>query len=174
MRPETWALLEKYKVAYTIVDESLLPPEVHVTTDIAYFRWHGRGARLWYDYQYRDEELEPWIPKVKQASEKAEKVFGYFNNHYRGNAVKNCLQVMEMLGTQTLQQKAVHKKINNYFRNQGKAVESKLEAFAEPKEMSLNELLRFFIAVGRLERAQTIADRELAIPIRLMRGLKQR
>jgi len=42
-------------------------------------------------------------------------------------------------------------------------VESKLEAFAEPKEMSLNELLRFFIAVGRLERAQTIADRELAI-----------
>jgi len=163
MRPETWALLEKYKVAYTIVDEPLLPPEVHVTTDIAYFRWHGRGTRLWYDYQYSDEELEPWIPKMKQASEKAEKVFGYFNNHYRGNAVKNCFQVLKMLNAQTSQQKTAHEKINDFFKNQGRTTESKLEAFAEPKEMSLNELLRFFVAVGRLERAQRIADEELSI-----------
>ena len=36
-------LLEKYGVAYVIVDEPLLPPIVKVTSDIAYIRWHGRG-----------------------------------------------------------------------------------------------------------------------------------
>ena len=63
MRPETWALLEKYQVGYTIVDEPLLPSEVHLTSNIAYFRWHGKGKRPWYDYRYRPEELQPWPQK---------------------------------------------------------------------------------------------------------------
>jgi uncharacterized protein YecE (DUF72 family) len=33
---ETFRLLAQHKVAYTVVDEPLLPPEVHVTADIAY------------------------------------------------------------------------------------------------------------------------------------------
>jgi len=49
LREETWRLLEKHRVAYTIVDEPLLPPDMHVTTDIAYIRWHGRGRRPWYN-----------------------------------------------------------------------------------------------------------------------------
>ena len=48
LRDETWSLLEEYKVAYTNVDEPLLPPEVHLTSDIAYFRWHGRGEGVWF------------------------------------------------------------------------------------------------------------------------------
>jgi len=98
MREETWPLLERYRIAYVNVDEPLLPPEVHLTTDFTYFRWHGRGKRVWFDYRYGRDELEPWIPKVADAEKKAERVFGYFNNHYHGYAVENCLQVMEMLG----------------------------------------------------------------------------
>ena len=45
MNSETLRLLEKYRAAYTIVDEPLLPSDVHVTSDIAYIRWHGRGDR---------------------------------------------------------------------------------------------------------------------------------
>ena len=33
MRNETWDLLKKYEVAYTIVDEPLLPSEVHLTAN---------------------------------------------------------------------------------------------------------------------------------------------
>jgi uncharacterized protein YecE (DUF72 family) len=163
MRQETWALLEEYKVAYTIVDEPLLPPEIHMTSSIAYFRWHGHGTRPWYDYQYSPEELKPWIPKVKETAQKVGKTFGYFNNHYHGYAVENCLQVLQMLGTQTPQQTIAHKKIESYFQNQAKTREFKLEAFAEPKELGLNELLRYFTAAGRLERAQAIEDNELTI-----------
>ena len=98
MRKETWDLLKKYEVAYTIVDEPLLPPEIHITSSIAYFRWHGKGRNPWFNYRYSREELEPWIPKVKATSNKAKKVYGYFNNHFHGHAPENCLQVLEMLG----------------------------------------------------------------------------
>ena len=110
MRDETWRLLEKYKVAYTIVDEPLLPPEIHLTSNIAYFRWHGKGRKPWFNYKYSEEELKPWIPKVKAASKKVKKVYGYFNNHFHGYAPENCLQVLEMLGMlQTSQREAIER-----------------------------------------------------------------
>jgi uncharacterized protein YecE (DUF72 family) len=98
IRDETWELLEKYDVAYVNVDEPLLPPEVHLTADFAYFRWHGHGEKIWFDYQYSKEALEPWVPKVKEASQKVKKVIGYFNNHYHGYAPENCLYLIERLG----------------------------------------------------------------------------
>ena len=39
LRSDVLNTLSKYDVAYTIVDEPLLPPELHVTTDFAYVRW---------------------------------------------------------------------------------------------------------------------------------------
>jgi uncharacterized protein YecE (DUF72 family) len=105
MRDETWKLMTKYKVANVNVDEPLLPPEVHVTADISYFRWHGRGRKPWFDYRYSKEELERWIPKVKKTAEKVKKVCGYFNNHYHGYAPENCLSLLERLGNLTEQQK---------------------------------------------------------------------
>ncbi len=163
MRPETWALLEKYRVAYTIVDEPLLPPEVHTTSNIAYIRWHGHGTRPWYNYEYKLQELEHWLPKVQKTAEKAERVFGYFNNHYHGYAVENCLQVLRMLGIQTPQQEATRTRVENYFKSLSQTREFKLEAFAEPREMSLEELLRYFTAAGRLERGRSINNNELVI-----------
>ena len=98
IKDETWSLLEKYNVAYVIVDEPLFPPEVHLTADFAYFRWHGRGERPWFDYRYSKAELEPWVPKVEESSKKVKKVVGYFNNHYHGYAPENCLYLIEKLG----------------------------------------------------------------------------
>jgi uncharacterized protein YecE (DUF72 family) len=163
MREETWALLEKYNVAYTIVDEPLLPPEIHVTSNIAYFRWHGYGTRPWYNYRYRVEQLEPWIPKVKDVAEKAEKVYGYFNNHYHGYAVENCLQVLEMLGVMAPEQKEAKTKVENYFKTTARTKEVKLEAFVQPTELKLETLLGYFVDAERLKRAQRIKDSELTI-----------
>jgi len=163
MRDETWALLEKHKVAYTIVDEPLLAPEVHVTADIAYFRWHGHGSRPWYDYEYRTGELEPWVEKVRETGKKVDKVFGYFNNHYHGYAVENCLQVLRMLGVQTPQQSAAQNKVEGFLKNRERTKEVGLETFAEPTSRNFEELLRFLTAPGRLERARDIADEDLSI-----------
>jgi uncharacterized protein YecE (DUF72 family) len=109
---ETFQLLKQYGVAYTIVDEPLLPPEVHLTADFAYFRWHGRGEDTWFDYRYSEEELQPWIPKVQETSKNTKRVYGYFNNHYHGYAPENCLHMLEKLGLLSETQRKAKDKSN--------------------------------------------------------------
>jgi len=160
MRDETWQLLEQYRIAYTIVDEPLLPPEVKITSTIAYFRWHGRGTRPWYNYRYSPDELKPWIPKVKEAAKKVEAVYAYFNNHYHGYAVENCLQVIEMLGNLTTEQAEAKATVQDFL----KPLEPKkptLKAFVPLKEMKLESLLAEFMDKGRMKRAEQIKDHEL-------------
>ncbi len=111
LRDETWELLKKYDVAYTIVDEPLLPPEVHLTTNFAYFRWHGKGEKIWFDYNYSQEELDEWVPKIQQTSKTVKKVIGFFNNHYHGYAPENCLYMLEKLGLLSENQKKAKDKL---------------------------------------------------------------
>jgi len=117
MRPETWDLLRRHRVAYVVVDEPLLPPDVHLTTDFAYFRWHGKRPQLWYNYHYDVEELTPWIPKIQEAAKNVDRVYGYFNNHFHGYAVENCLQVLEMLGKLTPRQREAKARIKAHFES---------------------------------------------------------
>ena len=170
LRDETWRLLEKYNVAYTIVDEPVLPPEVHVTTDIAYVRWHGKGERPWYNYCYEKKELEPWIPKIKETTKKTDKVYGYFNNHYHGYAVKNCLEVMEMLGVLTPEQGKTKKVVSKYFETKVKTLKEgkqmmALTAFMPEKvqEMGFQELLQILMPTYKIKRSKGIKDEEVVI-----------
>ena len=91
-------MLKKYEVAYTVVDEPLLPADVHLTADFAYFRWHGRGEKIWFDYHYSKDEIDKWVPKIEETSKSVKKVYGFFNNHYHGYAPENCLYLLEKLG----------------------------------------------------------------------------
>jgi uncharacterized protein YecE (DUF72 family) len=163
MREETWSLLKKYCVAYVVVDEPLLPPEVHFTADFAYFRWHGKGMRPWYNYRYDAGELEPWVPKVKNAAEEVKTIYGYFNNHYHGYAVENCLQILEILGVLTPAQAEAKSKVENHFKTSKVSKESRLEAFIEPGKLDFDSLLHAFLDIGRLKRAKEIKDSELTI-----------
>ncbi len=163
IRNETWALLEKCQVAYTIVDEPLLPPEVHITSRIAYFRWHGRGSRPWYDYRYPSNELEPWVSKVNEVAGKTKKIYGFFNNHFHGYAVENCIQIMEMLGLATPRQLETKKQVETHLNKLGQTEDSSLLTFIEPKEKAFNNLLRFFVSAERLKRAEEIKDDEVRI-----------
>jgi uncharacterized protein YecE (DUF72 family) len=67
-RNETWLtnevhdMLSHYNVATVTVDEPLLPPEIGLTSDIAYVRWHRRGEKMWYNYRYSKDELQKWTP----------------------------------------------------------------------------------------------------------------
>jgi len=169
LNSQTLQLLEKYKAAYTVVDEPLLPPDVHVTSDFAYIRWHGKGEQPWYNYHYKPEELKPWVPKVKAAAQKAEKVFGYFNNHYHAYAVKNSLEMAEMLQVITAEQKAVKKTVEEALEAKLKAPPPKpsieLTAFMPERiaGMKLDDLLRVFMDDNRIKRAKGIKDNEVVI-----------
>jgi uncharacterized protein YecE (DUF72 family) len=163
MRSETWETLKKHQVAYTIVDEPLLPPEVHVTSRIAYFRWHGHGPRPWYDYHYPSRELEAWISKMKEVAGKVKKAYGFFNNHFHGYAVENCLQIMEMLGVATPSQLETKKRVEaNINKSEGNETASLL-TFIKPKQKTLHNLLCYFVTTERLKRAEEIKDDEVRI-----------
>lgn len=135
LESQTWSILTKYRTAYCIVDEPLLPPEVHVTSDLAYIRWHGRGDRLWYDYRYTEDELTDWLPKVKEVRGNTKQVVGIFNNHFRGYAPENCIQMMEMLGTADEKHETALKRIQDHIEGRytsGSEESMTLDRFAGP------------------------------------------
>jgi len=98
-RSPVFNLLDAYNVAYCIVSEPLLPPIIGPrTASFAYIRWHGFGSNIWYDYNYSKEEIREWVPRVEQILSESKQVFGFWNNHYRGNAPTNCNEILQMLG----------------------------------------------------------------------------
>jgi len=163
MRPETWGMLRRHGVAYAIVDEPLLPPEVHVTAEFAYIRWHGRGSRPWYNYDYRPEELEEWVPRVRTAAEKTRRVYGYFNNHFGANAVKNAAEMLTLLGSATPEQAAAARRVAEHRRQPSRPRGVRpLEAFSE-EGLSVADLLMRFTTAPRLRRAESIGDEDLTV-----------
>jgi uncharacterized protein YecE (DUF72 family) len=101
--PETIAFLGDLNVGLVNVDmphfKTLLRESSDVTGDVAYIRFHGRNADEWwrgtnvtrYDYLYTAGELEPWVDRLVDmaAAPKVREVLGFFNNHARGQAVRN-------------------------------------------------------------------------------------
>jgi len=169
MRPEALDLLRAHGVSYTIVDEPLLPPDIHTTAPVGYIRWHGHGADPWYDYRYSESELRAWVPKVVQVAEQSSEVYGFFNNHYHGYAPENCLQVLEMLGALTDEQREAKRRLEAFRRGEtggrtkGKSLT--LEDF-EPGRAEKTEIevrLGSFVDVARLDRGRRIEPTEVEI-----------
>ncbi len=48
---------------------------------------------LAYDYLYSDEELDPWMEKVSRIAEDSAETYVITNNHFRGQAAVNALQI---------------------------------------------------------------------------------
>jgi len=94
---DVYNLLEDYGIAYVIVDEPKLPIDLRITANFSYIRWHGHGANPWFNYRYSIEELEPWVPRLEQVTDSVDTTFGYFNNHFAGNAPLNAFQMLSLL-----------------------------------------------------------------------------
>ncbi|MFH1072077.1 MAG: DUF72 domain-containing protein [Nanoarchaeota archaeon] len=107
---EIFLFLEKNNIGYCCVDEpkirGLVPPVARVTSEIGYLRFHGRNPQNWfhpptpadrYDYLYTEEELMEWVPKIKAMADASKKFFVLFNNHPRGQAVKNAAMLSKLL-----------------------------------------------------------------------------
>jgi len=118
MDDATWPILSRYQTAYCIVDEPLLPPELHLTSPIGYIRWHGHGEHLWYNYRYTKQQLREWVPKVKEVAKNSRKIFGIFNNHFHGYAPENCLQIMQMLGIARPGHEKILKRVQNHIERE--------------------------------------------------------
>lgn len=99
-------------VAFCNIDQPQLSdsigPTAHVTAPLAYVRFHGRNEANWfredagrnarYDYLYAPSELASWVDKIESMRNRADEIYVVTNNHYRGQAVVNALEVQHDLG----------------------------------------------------------------------------
>jgi uncharacterized protein YecE (DUF72 family) len=107
--------LREHQLTYIAADEpqygnlATIPFLPDVTTDIAYFRFHGRNKENWlkrgietslrFAYPYSDDELRDFIPSVQRVDKRAQVTYAMFNNCHGGFAMKNALRMKELLAT---------------------------------------------------------------------------
>lgn len=96
-------------MAWVQIDEpkfqSSIAAEVPLTSDLAYFRFHGRNKEMWwkgdsesrYRYLYSPKEIDELFGKVNRAAEQTTLLFAFFNNHWQGYAPRNAIDMMKTL-----------------------------------------------------------------------------
>ena len=99
--PATADLLRESNVCWVQIDEPKfdfsVASDVPLTSDMAYFRFHGRNADMWwkgnnetrYMYLYSESEIAELAEKVKTATQKSALTFAFFNNHWKAYAPRN-------------------------------------------------------------------------------------
>lgn len=108
--PDLLARLAEQGVGFCNIDQPRLGASLrateHVTSAVGYVRLHGRNYKEWfqadnrndrYNYLYKPEELKPWAEKIRGVEQKSEKTFAITNNHYKGQAAVNALELKSML-----------------------------------------------------------------------------
>lgn len=109
LRDSVYSGLIELGAGFVCVDEpdlqGLLPPLALSTSIVGYIRFHGRNKKNWYgtdstsryDYLYSEEELKEWLPRIKKISEGTEKLFVFFNNHAKSQAITNARMLINLL-----------------------------------------------------------------------------
>lgn len=85
-----------------VIGESITP-SLPLTGDFFYVRLHGRNSADWfrpdagrddrYNYLYEKAELTPWVNKVRQAAMENLPGLIVANNHFRGQAAANVVEI---------------------------------------------------------------------------------
>ena len=112
--PQIYEWLEDMGVGICNVDQPLfarsIKPAAVATAQVGYVRLHGRNYQDWfrekaprddrYNYLYSLDELEPWITRIKEIAAKTKEAYVITNNHFRGQAVVNALELKSTLTEQ--------------------------------------------------------------------------
>jgi uncharacterized protein YecE (DUF72 family) len=103
---------ERRQAGWCVVDQpavgrSTARATPRVTSPIGYLRLHGRNTKDWfrkdagrdarYDYLYTAAELDELAASARGMAEEARELFIIQNNHFRGKALVNALQMKSIL-----------------------------------------------------------------------------
>jgi uncharacterized protein YecE (DUF72 family) len=103
--------LEERGVGICNIDQPLfsksIRPAALITSPVGYVRLHGRNYENWfkekavrderYNYLYSIDELEPWIARIREVASESTETYVITNNHFRGQAVVNALEIKSTL-----------------------------------------------------------------------------
>ena len=105
------AFLRENGVGFCNVDQPVigdsLRPSARVTARVGYWRLHGRNYANWfredagrdarYDYLYSKEEIGEIAKLIRTVKQDSEETYAITNNHFRGQALINALEILEEL-----------------------------------------------------------------------------
>lgn len=122
---EILSILQENDAGFCNVDEpdiSNLMPQTSITTsDIGYIRFHGKTKDKWfehttaaerYDYEYNEQELREWMPKIKEINEKVNELYMFANNHFMGKATVTA-KILKELAKENLGAKFKENELNS-------------------------------------------------------------
>jgi uncharacterized protein YecE (DUF72 family) len=106
-RADVFEFLQELGIGFCNIDQPQVSASIGltrvVTSPVGYLRLHGRHAALWfqegagaaarYDYRYQAGELEELVDAVEEISRRAQETYLITNNHFRGQAVLNALEL---------------------------------------------------------------------------------
>lgn len=109
--PALFDFLNEAGAGFANIDQPVIGNSIGLTAiganRIGYLRLHGRNYKNWfandadaasrYDYLYNDQELQSIKEVIEQLIEQSPKSYIIFNNHFRGQAIANALQIMFLM-----------------------------------------------------------------------------
>jgi len=104
---QVYEWLEERGVGICNIDQPLfkksIRPAALTTSPVGYVRLHGRNYQNWfrekaprderYNYLYSQEELEPWLTRIKEVAKETRETYVVTNNHFRGQAIVNAIEL---------------------------------------------------------------------------------
>jgi uncharacterized protein YecE (DUF72 family) len=108
---QVFDFLRKHRMGFCNIDQPVigqsLQPSAVVCSTIGYWRLHGRNYRDWfradagrdnrYDYLYAQDELDQLVELIREVEQASEEAYVITNNHFRGKAVCNALELEHKL-----------------------------------------------------------------------------
>jgi uncharacterized protein YecE (DUF72 family) len=106
-QPQVYEWLKDLQIGFCNIDQPQVSYSIgltnHVTSPVGYLRLHGRNASMWfqegagaaarYDYRYTAEEIDEILEVVQVISQQASTTYLITNNHFRGQAALNALEL---------------------------------------------------------------------------------
>jgi uncharacterized protein YecE (DUF72 family) len=110
-RTDVFAWLEALGIGFCNIDQPQVSYGIGltqvVTSPVGYLRLHGRNTAAWfaedsdaatrYDYRYPAEELRELVDTAEVISRRARETYLITNNHFRGQAALNALELRHSL-----------------------------------------------------------------------------
>jgi uncharacterized protein YecE (DUF72 family) len=110
-RPQVYEFLRELGIGFCNIDQPQVSYSIGltrvVTSPIGDLRLHGRNVANWfaegadaaarYDYRYPTEELQAMVDVVEVLSREARETYLITNNHFRGQAALNALELRHRL-----------------------------------------------------------------------------
>ena len=105
--PAMYEWLQERGVGICNIDQPVfsksIKPAALTTSPVGYVRLHGRNYQNWfrekaprderYNYLYSFDELDPWLKRIKEVAKETRETYVITNNHFRGQAVVNALEI---------------------------------------------------------------------------------